>query len=71
MKKLIALMLVASLTGAVIAQQAAPQQTAPARTNQTGPSTATGKTAPMDEKDKKHHHRHHHRHHEKPAQATK
>lgn len=59
MKKLIALMLVASFTGAVIAQQAAPQ-TKPA---------APAKTAPAVDKDKKEkkHHKHHHRHH-KPAE---
>lgn len=67
MKKLIVLMLVASFTGAVIAQQAAPAQTTPA-----AHSAQTGKIAPMDEKDKKHHHgHHHHRHHAKPGAAIK
>ncbi|HTB31853.1 MAG TPA: hypothetical protein VK808_07495 [Bacteroidia bacterium] len=66
MKKLIALMLVASFTGAVIAQQA-PTQTRPA-----GPMpTAQADPNHKDDKDKKHHRHHHHRHHEKAAQATK
>lgn len=54
MKKLIALMLVASFTGAVIAQQA-PQQTPPA------------KQAKVDKDKKKHHHPRHHRHEHKPT----
>jgi hypothetical protein len=66
MKKLIALMLVVSVTGAVIAQQATPQP-------KTSPAPISNKTnAPMDpgkDKDKKHH-RHHHRHH-KSSEAKK
>jgi hypothetical protein len=70
MKKLIALMLVASFTGAVIAQQAPVQNRPVSTAPQTGPATA--KTVPgIDDKNKKKHHRHHHRHHEKPATATK
>jgi len=65
MKKLIALMLVASLTGAVIAQQSAPQQAAPAaRTAQAGPANK------MDDKDKKHHRHHHRHHHPKPGEPA-
>jgi hypothetical protein len=66
MKKLIALMLVASFTGAVIAQQAAPQP------KPAGPmATAQADPNHKEDKDKKHHRHHHHRHHEKAAQATK
>jgi Ni/Co efflux regulator RcnB len=56
MKKLIALMLVASFTGAVIAQQA-PQTPAPAQVNHMD----------KDGKDKKKHH--HHRHHKDEHKA--
>jgi len=63
MKKLIALMLVASFTGAVIAQQAVPQQTAPAT------KMVEHRDDKDKDKDKKHHRHHHHRHHEKKEAA--
>jgi Ni/Co efflux regulator RcnB len=59
MKKLIVLALLASLTGAAIAQSA----------TQTKPATMSAVNADKDkDKDKKHHHHHHHHHnHNKPG----
>jgi hypothetical protein len=65
MKKLIAMLVITSITGAVFAQQAGPSQTLPAK-----PATTVARAdKDKDAKDKKKHHRHHHEH--KKAAVTK
>jgi hypothetical protein len=69
MKKLIALMLVVSFTGAVIAQQNVPQSSVQAKPAVKAP--ANNEPSKNDkEKDKKKHH-HHHSHLDKPGEGKK